>query len=58
MHALVPIETKILVPWPDQPGYIAEINGVAKNFDCSIIHAQPDPEVRRISNELDLLELD
>lgn len=57
MLALAPVEIKVLVPRPENQEYISEINRVAKKFNCTIIHAQPDSEVQRLSQDRDSLEV-
>jgi len=49
---------KQLVPSADSPVYVNEINAISKKYGCSVLHAQPDAEVRRLSLDRDLLSTD
>ncbi|MGQ9506361.1 MAG: ATP-grasp domain-containing protein [Candidatus Bathycorpusculaceae bacterium] len=53
---LAPVDKKYLVPKASDPKYIDELNGIVEKEKVEFVHAQPDIEVARISENRETLK--
>jgi len=56
MISLANLTIKHLAPKADSPQYIDFVNSVINKYECDVIHAQPDAEVRTLSQNRQLLD--
>jgi hypothetical protein len=56
MISLSPLKNKFLVHSSHHPSYLSDINRLLRDFDCDLIHAQPDAEVKVISDNRELID--